>query len=364
MKVYFPRAVDNPRAMPELRAALIDMAKPDSIWVQAEIEKLTTSIAGPGAVEHQGNAVRVQSPPDLGPIETMRRIDMAIQQANNTVRWYHERLPDAQLIHVTPEMTDFICAAAEHVPHNMALTLADAPAPAGLVVFARPVLGTDAGPERTGEQVRVDGVFWASVTLPARDIPWYDEQSTNLLIHGVSIASFRMIAPEHEDVIAQAFHIAEPMWVPLGRSDWPWGDEMGDKPSLHLPHESDLQWESMQEDRRLLAALWATLNQKRLISTEEVRPGPNTRKRLERRGHGNRDETVQIVHLRRTEYQTVERTDHGRHVGVRFVVRPHYRRQPYGPGRSLRRIVLVPAHWRGPDDAPVSHAERVWEVDR
>ena len=58
----------------------------------------------------------------------------------------------------------------------------------------------------------------------------------------------------------------------------------------------------------------------------------------------------------------IDRT--GRKLNVRFPVKAHYRRQPYGKGRQLRRLVLVPAHWRGPDGAPVSKVERVWELDR
>lgn len=361
---YFPRAVGDPREMPELRAALMEMARPNGTWVHAEMEKMLMSIAGPAHVRHEGNALVAEAPVGISPHEMMRRVEIAEAQSNNTVRWYNEQLPKAQMIHVTEEMTDFIVAASESVPSGMTLTMDDAPSPGGLVVFARPVMGTDAGPERTGNEVRVDGILWAPVSLPTRDVAWYDERAGELLIHGVSIASFRMLAPEQDDVIAQQLGIRDVMWIPLGRSDWPWGDRMDEKPSEHLPNASDGQWVSILEDRRLLAALWATINQKRLITTEAVQPRPHARKRLERAGHTGRDETVRVVHLRRTEYQAVERTEGERRVGVRFPVRPHYRRQAYGPGRTLRRIVLVPAHWRGPDDAPITHTERIWEVDR
>lgn len=42
----------------------------------------------------------------------------------------------------------------------------------------------------------------------------------------------------------------------------------------------------------------------------------------------------------------------GRHVNVRYEVREHTRNQPYGPGRSLRRLIQVAAHVRGPEGAP------------
>ncbi|WP_297740799.1 hypothetical protein [uncultured Tessaracoccus sp.] len=45
----------------------------------------------------------------------------------------------------------------------------------------------------------------------------------------------------------------------------------------------------------------------------------------------------------------------GRHITCRYVVREHTRQQAYGPGRSLRRTITVPAHVRGPEDAPLKH---------
>lgn len=362
----YPRAVGNPRELPELRAALLETAVYRGPWHAAETQKLLMDVV-PGMEwdERDGRATGF-SPVGLAPDELEHRIHMAVEQADNTVRWYREQLPVAQLIHVTPEMTDFIVAAADAVPPDMTLTLNDAPAPTGLVVFGKPVYGTDAGPERGGGEIRVDGVMWGEAKLPGRDVPWYDERSADLRIASATLAMFRMIDPwSHTDELAQQWQVRDRIaWLPLGRTDWPWGDRLDVQPSMYMTNKNDAQWDSMMEDRRLMAALWAVLNQKRLIDSFELQPDRYTRKRLERAGHGGRDERVHIIHLRRTEAHTLHHTEGGRRVTVRFMVRPHYRRQAYGPGRSLRRIVLVPAHWRGPEDAPVSHAERIWQVDR
>ena len=369
MSIYFPRAVDDPRALPELRAALLELATPDGAWHAAETQKLVMDIVGPVNdrtvfIDGRG-ALNVVGPQGYAPEELMQRIAIATQQADNTLRWYREQLPISQLIHISPEMTDFIVAAAEAVPLDMKLTLQDAPAPAGLVVFGKPVYGTDAGPERPGQTVRVDAVCWGQAMLPQRDVPWWDERSADLRIPSATIAMFRMIDPAHDDELAVNYGTDRVMWIPLGRTDWPWGDELNECPSMFLPNANPGQWASMMEDRRLLAALWATLNQKRLVDTWDVFPDKYARKRLERRGHPARDERVTIVHLRRSEYRGFDKTEGtGRHVSVRFMVKPFYRRQPYGPNRSLRRIVLIPAHWRGPEGAPVKHAERIWELDK
>lgn len=370
MSISFPRAVDDPRALPELRAALLELAKSDGPWHAAELQKLMMDVVGsPNSVAFDKNgSLVIAGPKGYGPeemAELQERVLIAIEQADNTLRWYREKLPMAQLIHISPDMTDFISAAADAVPHKLALTLNDAPSPTGLVVFAKPLYGTDAGPERPGEEIRIDGVMWGEAMLPARDVPWYDIRSADLRTASATIGMFRMLDPRHEDELARNFASDRVMWIPLGRTDWPWGDPLDRTPSDYLPNTSPGQWDSMKEDRRLLAALWATLNQKRLVDTWDVFPDKYARKRLERRGHGGREERVRIVHLRRTEYRGVEKVEaSGRHVSVRFMVKPHYRRQPYGPGRSLRRIVLVPAHWRGPEGAPVQHAERIWELDK
>jgi hypothetical protein len=37
---------------------------------------------------------------------------------------------------------------------------------------------------------------------------------------------------------------------------------------------------------------------------------------------------------------------------TRWVVRGHWRNQPYGPERALRRLTWIEPHWKGPEGAP------------
>ena len=46
----------------------------------------------------------------------------------------------------------------------------------------------------------------------------------------------------------------------------------------------------------------------------------------------------------------------------RWVVRGHWRNQPWGPGRELRRPVYILPHIKGPDGAPLIGGERVTTV--
>lgn len=340
----FPRATGNPRELPELRAKLVELAKPNSSWYEAEYIRLITEF-----------------PPDSIPEGAKFAAGV---HADNTLRWYRENLPEAQLIHVSPEMTEFISAAAESAPVDTTLSPDDAPSPTGFVVFGSPVWGTDA---LNDIPIRVDAMMWARVALPSREGSWWDNHQLDPKprVFGISIACFRLVAPEHDDVLATNLKVESPFWLPLGRTDWPWGDVLDQHPTFDLPAGGNEQWKSMMEDRRMIVALWATINQKRLVETMSLEPDKYVRKRLERSGHGGRDETVQIVHLRRSERVTLERDEsEGRHVSVRFPVRPFYRRQRCGPGLSQTKLILVPGHWRGPDDGPIVHHERVWEVDR
>jgi hypothetical protein len=357
--------------MPELRCALIEMAVPNGIWAQAEFEKLLMDLSGAKEVTIQGENRIVAGPKTHKNADWPDLISKAAQNADNTVGWYREYLPDAQLIHIEEKMVDFIVAAADAAPDEMTINISDAPSPIGLVVFAKPVYGTDAGPGDLGAQVRVDGIMWAPVRLPGRKVPWYEDVPDDSdPVFGMSIASLRMIAPDTETDSERNNPAYVPLlgtvWVPLGRTDWPWGDRLDEMIPI-LPNKSEIQHASMMEDRRLLAALWATINQKRLVETEIVLPDRHSRKRMLRAGHpaeGDKNK-VQVIHLRRSEYRMLDQTEaSGRKLAFRVPVRPHYKRQPYGPGRKLRRIILIPRHWRGPDDAPIKHTERIWEVDR
>lgn len=55
----------------------------------------------------------------------------------------------------------------------------------------------------------------------------------------------------------------------------------------------------------------------------------------------------------------------GRHLHVRFVVSGHARLQPYGPGRTERKLIWIDAHVRGPENAPFKESgPKVFSVIR
>jgi len=44
----------------------------------------------------------------------------------------------------------------------------------------------------------------------------------------------------------------------------------------------------------------------------------------------------------------------------RWMVRGHWRNQPYGPGRTERRLTWIDPYVKGPDDKPLDTRPTVW----
>lgn len=347
MTLYFPsNATSDPRELPELRRALAEMAIDNGAWERSEIDRLQREQVRYGA--------------DRDDI-------LAFKRAINSMQWYQEMLPTAQLIHITADLCEVLFATLDSVPDDLVLSETDPPVLNGLVVFETPFIGLDS--ENVGNEIRVDAMLWGPVQLPPREI-WLSDADG--VIPGYALASFRFMDPEtHTDqaaleskAMADYFGVkGNKMWMPLGRADWCIGDEIR-HPTHHGIEADSLANKSMMEDRKLAAALWALVKQKRAVTVTTTTAPRHARKRLERQGDYHPKE-VQVLHLRRPEYLPRHADGStGRKLGVRFPVRPHYRMVACGPGRSERRMVLIPPHFRGPMDAPISHIERVWEVDR
>ncbi|MFJ7525173.1 hypothetical protein ACIQ1S_09620 [Streptomyces griseus] len=109
-----------------------------------------------------------------------------------------------------------------------------------------------------------------------------------------------------------------------------------------------------------LAAAWLMMQQPLLIDRTQERADKTTARAYNREGQPAPE--VSIVDLRR-QYTPQDRdpdagTDQ-RTYRNRWIVSGHWRNQPYGPERSLRRKTWVPAHMKGPEGAPLLSTEKV-----
>jgi hypothetical protein len=268
------------------------------------------------------------------------------------VGWNLMALRQAELWWVDANMIDLIEASSEDLPpHEMHEELV--PSEPVLCCFERSLQGSDAV---TGaEGVRVDGMLWGystnriyglciSMTLYARLN--FDE--------GLGPSEIKLAAPwvahYSRGMTPGGHRLHDEIWVPLGRTDW----VVGKSWDWQHPLVSDTVHRSTCEDRRWLATLWSLAQEPRIVERSQFIPDRATRRRAKRMGATAPEVTV--VNLRHSVYagagasreQTGERSYH-----VRWPVKGHWRQQPYGPGRSLRRPTYIAPYIKGPEGAPL-----------
>lgn len=292
-------------------------------------------------------------------------------------RFDARQLEDAALWWVDGDACALLEGSAPSFPADHVLTLDDLPHAAGLAVFARSIAGHDAQEERT---IRLDALLWGPVQLPPVPgggfltgrpgiglswygcWPWQDGLDAAQLTHPVAM---QLMGMDSERAAAQGrmrpgvpYMPQGAVWVPLGRSDW-----LFDTPLDHpLPEvlNDPLRRASMEEDRRLIATLWALARQPRVIAVEEHHAHGPERRRAQRQG---RSANVHVMALRPNVAQPRAEP---RHVewSHRWVVKAHWRNVRCGPGRTERRLVLVGPFVKGPQGLPLkAPSTTVWRVD-
>lgn len=110
-----------------------------------------------------------------------------------------------------------------------------------------------------------------------------------------------------------------------------------------------------------LAAAWLLMEQPTLVDRQNTPVDKSIRSAYGRNGRPQPE--VTLIDLRR-QYAPQDRdadegAENGRRYRNRWVVSGHWRDQPHGPDRSLRRKQWIPAHIKGPDGAPLLATERV-----
>ncbi len=123
---------------------------------------------------------------------------------------------------------------------------------------------------------------------------------------------------------------------------------------------ADLPEEAPEPVFAALAAAWLLMQQPQLIDRTREHADTATRRAYGRQQLA--DPEITVVDLRRQYVPDTADPDEdgpGRRYRHRWVVSGHWRDQPYGPDRSLRRQTWIPAHVKGPKGAPMLATERV-----
>jgi len=220
----------------------------------------------------------------------------------------------ARLFWIDPDFTDLADHAAASLPATT-LTPVDPPAPHGMLAWAHPV----------GEHGDLVAASWTSE--PA----------------GLRLVGYRSIGAS-----------LPPTQLQLLREQLGW---LGPRVHAHIPPGGVVDAGS---PAAVLVATWLLIAQQ-LTETAPVPVDKAIRKAYQRAGRPAPD--VRLVRIRGTTSTTrpagatTARPPGGDQPPnpheYRWWVKAHWRQQPYGPGRALRRPLLVLPQLRGPEDKPI-----------
>ena len=307
--------------------------------------------------------------------ESMRLLQLLMESegkpAPTTVEVEKRGLAEAKLFWVPPEETAVLTEAAKDLPENLTLDPEMMPSASGFVVFGGDWFGTDAVTGTT-TKFPVRAYRWGPVALPID----YDDRGFGVegseAVEGVAISAYSYTVdidsiadPEIERVEQEKLEAkltsiygrhfkrspeTHAYWMPLGRTDWQFDQHWQEHPIFNT---SSVPYSSLVEDRCIMTALWALMA---ACSPVDIQPDRAARRRAERKGRTA--PSVRVVTWRGPRGQSVAvpgSLDSESHIHVRYHVRGHWRNARVGPGRTGRRWVYIPPHWRGPDDAPLSN---------
>lgn len=253
-----------------------------------------------------------------------------------------KRLAEGDLWYLDADLCALLQAAHATMP-RFAPREHDLPSKRGFAVFAQPIarrspndelqvaayiekltLG-EAGDHLKSLPVEIGAVSWGPLTVPTPQAP-----------AGAVWMSFYSFTNE-----------AVVPWTPDGADDAGW--------MLPDPEPDDAVgtwgWAAM------VFAAFRLATQAGLVDRAVERTPRPERRRTQRAGLPERD--VHTVRLRHSDQAGSSTDGTGRDYQCRWVVRGHWRNQPYGPRRELRRPTWVLPHVKGPDGAPLRGGERV-----
>lgn len=302
-----------------------------------------------------------------------------------SLRWMFEELTEATMWWVSEDMCDLLQAAFNSLPPTT-LTEDLIPTRAGLVMFAKPLVGMDSRIE--GHPIDLQAVLWG---------PCQFDVSTETRIDGAIKAPDASLSPEPTAILSQgamndkfsdqvkeamnqalggdyrfrgngvsvAFWRKWELWQPLGRSDWPYGfDTSGE---FSPPDATEHQKATIEEDRRILAAFFLLSQQENLVSTTDTPPPRPVQKRLDRKNIPSDlglNHNVRLVNIH-ARHRPPTGQPHSVEWTKRWIVSGHWRQQAYGEGRQLRKPVYIAPHVKGPEGLPLDTSEkatvRVWK---
>lgn len=233
-----------------------------------------------------------------------------------------------------------------------------------------------AQPARKGFLAWEKGVFQVPMTGHIHDetpdvsidaIAWMDDPSHP---DNINIAFFSRLTQHRDGLSAIRKNLNIPLHEMFNISlhrDTPCGAGVdADEVDTHILNEDVRHLVTVGADGQALAvvgATWLLMQQPRIATAGAVevgdaamQEGSTARKTFAR---PRVRVTTYDVTRRPKASESGRRRGGGREYASQWWVRGHWRQQPWGPGRKLRRPVFIEAHLAGPSDKPVDDRPRV-----
>ena len=281
-----------------------------------------------------------------------------LEYAHLIAETHREGLHAASLFLARSDLVDLIHEAAPTMP-DQELNDYDVIVPNGLVMFETPL------PDSSGQPplYPLHAMSWMTLEEGHPLLARRGGEGKTLLL--TSYVATRDVAAEAYGAEAGGLVEGAPRWLPSSTVAWQFGSLIGEVYGQAPPEGKN----TPGFFQRALAAFWTLTQQTKLTSSGTAPQGrPKDQRKARRQGVLDPAAPVSVVRLQRSvpalatptgESDRVDAEGSGRRVSVRFPVRPFWRRQWY-PSVGEHRHVLIMGHWRGPDDAPVVHGERVF----
>lgn len=311
-RAAFFSMMSNESVIDEIGPVLRDLGEERIAPTLAEISRQFAPRSTAGCLDARGDIVRASSV-----FAAMRREVVGDAPQLQAAHDHHART--APLWWVPSEMVDLIDVASTTVPEDSTLMAEMLVELSGVAFFGAPIIRGLAGRPLW----HFNAMQWGLAHIDGRDS-----------------VLFALLARSPRG------------WNIVGESWWPIGDDLGtpmpNRPVFDGESEGDAHATHLQ-DRSLAAALWLVSSQKGLTTSTFERVGRPELKRARRAGLPTAP--VRVLNLRSSGGG--ESKGGSVDWSHRWIVRGHWRQQPYGPGGELRRPRWIAPYVKGPEDKPL-----------
>lgn len=259
-----------------------------------------------------------------------------------------EALRRAGLFFVEPDMAKLAAHAAKSLP-DLTLEPRDLPAPCGVLYSPEPIFIAGGGANR------IHGAAWAPCPLEGGGYVGLDGQTVPCT--AIWLAYLVDRDAHLSRMSAAARREWSRGWLPRLHHLNSAGVcvlEHSDRQALEETHARGYDTHPLQ----VLKAAWVLMQQEGLVRETEAGPARAARKRLLRDDVAEDAMKVRVFALRRPTHPPPGAGMSDREYQHQWIVRGHWRNQPYKTQGVTRPIWIAP-HIKGPEGAPLLGGERV-----